>query len=784
MANLSNINGKFVVEQTTGYVGVGTTDPNYPIEVLNASAEIALNASGGSIYRLKSDSTDAFRINKNGVGDRLIIAGGGAATFSGNVGVAGKTPAFGLSLGQGTGAGNKIAWTDVTPHFAASIYASSSTDKLTFATKNASNAETTALEIDTSQNATFAGSVFLDQYLKISSTTAQYAYQNFGADAGYGWQIGKAPASGGVVGAQGFYLYNLSTSTVALGVDTSNNATFAGNVVLSNGALTIYESAATSPAISATSGWGGGVSNPIINFGRTGSAVAGSIGYDDPDTDLYIGTTTNHSFKIRTNNTDKVIILNTGNVGIGAAAPRDKLTVFTTGSSEEEIGLRLVNPIGFTNAGSGASIMFAQDRSQTENLPMAKIRSSQTAGGTSCCGDLIFSTMHTGVGGMVDKMIITSTGGIAFGSTRNNYGTSGEVLISNGSVSPSWGTATSVSEDNYWKIDDGLNFHLAFKEGSGTTVADIGGGRNDFTGTATWTQTGRFGYALDFNGTSQYLGGGTSPSSNVTTFSAWINNDGGGGIQNIVSGSYIMGYVSVYSNQFQIYDGVGWRNAGAVPLNEWVHVAFSYDASGNAGGLQKMYINGVLGYSATAIGYTGVASSITHVGMYAGAIRYFNGEITNIQTWDRILGDSEIQSLYNKYSGYGGSVSEASLWTLKPLAGNILVNGNIAITAFTHAYTYPAPHALYISGGVTTTPASSGVSYSAHFTIKVDNADVGLVDQHETPPEWWRQSWAFMTPNYTSGSHTITFNALNQHGNFNMIGGAVYSQIVYRIIPL
>jgi len=85
MANLSNINGKFVVEQTTGYVGVGTTDPNYPIEVLNASAEIALNASGASIYRLKSDSTDSFRINKNGVGDRLVIAGNGYATFANRV---------------------------------------------------------------------------------------------------------------------------------------------------------------------------------------------------------------------------------------------------------------------------------------------------------------------------------------------------------------------------------------------------------------------------------------------------------------------------------------------------------------------------------------------------------------------------------------------------------------------------------------------------------------------------------------------------------------------------
>jgi len=90
MANLSNINGKFVVEQTTGYVGVGTTDPNYPIEVLNASAEIALNATGGSIYRLQSDSTDSFRINKNGVGDRLIIDGSGNSSFKGNITILGN----------------------------------------------------------------------------------------------------------------------------------------------------------------------------------------------------------------------------------------------------------------------------------------------------------------------------------------------------------------------------------------------------------------------------------------------------------------------------------------------------------------------------------------------------------------------------------------------------------------------------------------------------------------------------------------------------------------------
>ena len=107
--------------------------------------------------------------------DLLTINQATGATFAGNVGVAGKTPAYGLNLAQGTGAGNKIAWTDGTPDFAASIYASSSTDKLTFATKNASNVETTALEIDTSQNATFGADVNLGtaRVLNFSGTSLQ-----------------------------------------------------------------------------------------------------------------------------------------------------------------------------------------------------------------------------------------------------------------------------------------------------------------------------------------------------------------------------------------------------------------------------------------------------------------------------------------------------------------------------------------------------------------------------------------------------------------------------------
>ena len=86
MANLSNINGKFVVEQATGFVGIGTTDPAFLLEVkanvVGSNAELALQGTGGSIYRVRNTPSDEFIITKNGVDDFLTLASGGDATFS------------------------------------------------------------------------------------------------------------------------------------------------------------------------------------------------------------------------------------------------------------------------------------------------------------------------------------------------------------------------------------------------------------------------------------------------------------------------------------------------------------------------------------------------------------------------------------------------------------------------------------------------------------------------------------------------------------------------------
>ena len=57
----------------------------------------------------------------------------------------------------------------------------------------------------------------------------------------------------------------------------------------------------------------------------------------------FVGTRTNHSFSIRTNNTEKILVTNTGNVGISVTAPPvDRLTVLgaSTGSGSSTVNFR------------------------------------------------------------------------------------------------------------------------------------------------------------------------------------------------------------------------------------------------------------------------------------------------------------------------------------------------------------------------------------------------------------------------------------------------------------
>jgi hypothetical protein len=126
-------------------------------------------------------------------------------------------------------------------------------------------------------------------------------------------------------------------------------------------------------------------------------------------------------------------VLITGSVGIGTSSPNANLTVWTPSTTGMQTALRLNNPFGFTNANTGAKIVFSQDRTTAEDYPMSEIGVGQESAGTSASGYIFFSTRNSTV---IERMRITSGGNIGIGtSTPTSYGSSYTVLDINGTTS-------------------------------------------------------------------------------------------------------------------------------------------------------------------------------------------------------------------------------------------------------------------------------------------------------------------------------------------------------------
>ena len=176
------------------------------------------------------------------------------------------------------------------------------------------------------------------------------------------------------------------------------------------------------------------------------------------------------------------------------------------------------------------------------------------------------------------------------------------------------------------------------------------------------------GYALEFDGTDEYLDCGDVTVINgasALTISGWINPYMASDNDIIFSkdgddeDNRILLYIDVSTEDLYIkYENGGMNQYGrytsfttAVYQNKWTHfaVVFNGSGSGNSGKL-KLYLNG----SAVELSFTGtIASTITNASgqsFYIGksGSEYFDGKIDEVRIWNDVRTDAEIKASYNR----------------------------------------------------------------------------------------------------------------------------------------
>jgi hypothetical protein len=151
------------------------------------------------------------------------------------------------------------------------------------------------------------------------------------------------------------------------------------------------------------------------------------------------------------------------------------------------------------------------------------------------------------------------------------------------------------------------------------------------------------GAALNFDGGDDFVNiGSVIPLNSSYTKEAWVYANASGS-NNIISSAsaplWIMGgKLSAYNNATPVF-----QDPAAFPLNQWVHVAVTYNASTS---FLSLYKNGILVNSGvTGAGYPGDAIAIGQYGT-TGA-NFFQGGIDEVRIWNRELCISEIQNNMN-----------------------------------------------------------------------------------------------------------------------------------------
>jgi hypothetical protein len=206
----------------------------------------------------------------------------------------------------------------------------------------------------------------------------------------------------------------------------------------------------------------------------------------------------------------------------------------------------------------------------------------------------------------------------------------------------------------------GLVAHWTFNEASGTSAADASGnGRTAILINGVTRTAGKFGNAVSFDGTNDYVstpyGNGINPATSPHTFTMWIRPRAGTTTQyHIFFGANIGTNQRLYLGKYNRRFCIGIQASGCTTTEftvseNWTFLALVMDKA-----TATLYVNGVKGTSAASVKkYTSYTlSSNIAVGKHGtDTIREFSGAFDDVRIYNQALSQSQIQSLY---SGNGG----------------------------------------------------------------------------------------------------------------------------------
>jgi hypothetical protein len=204
-------------------------------------------------------------------------------------------------------------------------------------------------------------------------------------------------------------------------------------------------------------------------------------------------------------------------------------------------------------------------------------------------------------------------------------------------------------------IPAGRVLALNFNEGGGTTVRDP---LANITGTlsgATWITTGKYGNALNFNGTNALVTIPDSAALHLTTgmtLEAWVyptalTGGTSSGWRTVLlkeqTGDLTYG---IYANNGTVNRPDGYifvtaenntQGTATLALNVWTHLALTYD-----GAALKLYVNGALASSRAVTGAIKVSTNPLRIGGNTIWSEYFQGRIDEVRMYNRALLATEI----------------------------------------------------------------------------------------------------------------------------------------------